>query len=355
MSRLSRLLDLMQDNDLSAMLVQNPSNIFYFTGFRGQGFLVIPIDGRPRLHVHPIDHEAAQIYSSSEIEVEKLRLSSTLVDIVSGLPDAVKSRLGYDVMEAEDYVKVLEGAGVGRLQPSSELIWKLRMVKEDEEVSRIEKASEIASKCMELASEMLADGVNELEVKAEVLEEMLKLGAEKPAFDPIIASGPRSSLPHGGSGDRTISNGDVVVVDLGAVVDGYCSDMTRTFYIGSTPPREVEEAYKLVLEAKNLAEESAKPWALSSSLDEAARSKIAARGFGDYFVHNSGHGIGIDVHEPPRLSPTSREIVQENSVITIEPGIYVPRKFGVRIEDTVLVHRDGTKRLTSAPYILALD
>lgn len=356
MSRLSRLLDLIQDNDLTAMLIQDSSNVYYFTGFRGAGYLVVPIDGRPKLYVRPIDYEAAQIYASGEVELVRLRLgSTTVVEVVNGLDEAVKARLGYDTMEAEDYVRLLESADVGRLHPSSELVWKLRMVKDEDEVARIEKASEIASKCMELVGEMLADGVKESEVKAEVLEEMLKLGAERPAFDPIIASGPRSSLPHGAPGDRMMKEGDVVVVDLGAAADGYCSDITRTFYIGGEPPEEVKKAFEFILETKNLVEDSIKPWILSSSLDEVARSRIEAHGFGEYFIHNLGHGVGIDVHEPPKLSPASKEIIQENSVITVEPGLYFPGRFGVRVEDTLLVHREGIRKLTSAPYTLTLD
>ncbi len=354
MDRFGRLLDLMQDNDLSAVLIQDESNIFYFTGFKGSGYLVVPIDGKAKLYVHPINYETAQLYAVGEIEIEKLRMSSSLVDVVAGLSDVIKYRMGYDKMEAEDYVRILEGSHVERLQPFSEQIWKLRMVKDEEEVSKIKKASEIASKCMELASDIIADGISELEVKAEILEEMLKLGAERPAFDPIIASGPRSSLPHGGLGDRVMKEGDVVVVDIGAVVDGYCSDMTRTFYIGSNPPREVEEAYELILNVKRAAEETAKPWIISSSIDEAARNRVAAHGMGDYFIHNLGHGVGIDIHEPPKLSPTSKEIIQERTVITIEPGVYFPRRFGVRLEDTVLVHREGVQRLTESPYNLAL-
>lgn len=355
MSRLSRLQDLMQEANYSSMLITSTPNIFYFTGFMGPGYLVVPLDGKAKLYVHPLEYEAAQLYSTGDVDVEKIKITASLVDVVRDLPDELKIKIGFDRLEAEHYLKIRELVASEELRPESELIWKLRMVKDSGEVERIRKAAEISSRCMELASEMIEDGVRESEVKAEVLEEMLKLGADKPAFDPIVASGPRSALPHGGAGDRQMKKGDVVVVDIGAVAEGYCADMTRTFFIGSDPPEEIRRVYELVLDTKNLVEEGAKSWVLASSLDEIARGRITAQGYGDYFVHGLGHGVGIEVHEPPRLSPASQEILQENSVVTIEPGVYLPERFGVRIEDTVLVYRDGVKRLTSAPYVFALD
>lgn len=354
MNRLSRLQDLMQDHEFSSMLLTLPSNIFYFAGFMGPGYLVVPLEGGPKLYVHPLDYEAARLYASGEVEVEKVKLTSTLADVVRDLPSGLKVRMGFDRLEAEQYLRLRELVEAGELRPGGELVWKLRMVKDPSELEKMKKAAEISSQCMDLASQMIADGVRESEVKAEVMEEMLKLGADKPAFDPIVSSGPRSALPHGGAGDRLIREGDVVVVDLGAVFEGYCSDITRTFYVGPNPPEEVQKVYELVMDTKNLVEEAAKSWVLASSLDEAARGRINVQGYGDYFVHNLGHGVGIDVHEAPKLSPTSQEILQENTTVTFEPGIYIPGKFGVRIEDTVLVYRDGVRKLTSAPYIFAL-
>jgi len=354
MSRISKLLDLIQENELSAILIRSSANIFYFTGFRGSGFLLVPLDGRPKLYTYPIDYELAQIYACKEVDLEKLRMSSTIETIVEELPDAIKSRMGFDVMDAQDYLKIIGLLESESLKPASDLIWKLRMTKDSGEVERIRKASEIASRCMELASDILEDGVMESEVKAEILEEMLKLGAEKAAFDLIIASGPRSSIPHGAPGDRAVKRGDVVVVDLGAVYDGYCSDMTRTYYIGSDPPEEVEKIYDVVLDVKSFTQDSIKPWTLSSSLYESAYSRFAKRGYEKYVIHGLGHGVGIEVHEPPRLSQAGKELLSEGMTITIEPGIYIPKKFGVRIEDTVLIEKDGVKVLTSSPYELAI-
>ena len=355
MERVGRLIDLMQEQELSAILLQSESNIFYFSGYRGPGFMLIPLDGRPRLYVYPLDYEAADTYAVSGVEVERLGFGVRVENLVEGFPEGLRARLGYDRMEAESYLKLLDSGIVGRLASASEIIWKLRMSKDEEELRRIEEACMIASKCMELAGDMLADGVRESEIKAEILEEMIRLGAEKPSFDPIIATGRRSSMPHGAPGDETIAKGDVVVVDIGAVVEGYCSDITRTFYIGSNPPEEVSRAYEAVIEAKAAAEEAAKSWTLSSGLDEIARKRLVEHNLSEHFIHGLGHGVGIDIHEPPRLSPTSKDIIQDNSVITIEPGVYIRGRFGVRVEDTFHVQRDGVRRLTSYPYELALE
>ena len=351
-SRISRLMDLIQENELSAILIHSEANIFYFTGYRGPGYLLIPLNGDPKLYVYPLNLELARMYVRGGVEVEELSMTARVENVVEDLPDEVKSRLGFDSLSAEDYLRLSALLGHESLKPASEIVWKLRMIKDGSEINDIERACDITSKAMELASEMLEDGVMESEIKAEILEEMLKLGADGAAFDIIVASGSRSSMPHGAPGNRVMREGDVVVVDLGAVFDGYCSDMTRTFYIGENPPEEVRKIYEIVLEAKRLAEESVKPWTLSSALYDKVYDRLAAMGYADRFIHGLGHGVGIEIHEPPKISKIGKEMIQENMVITIEPGIYLPGKFGIRLEDTLLVEKDGVRRLTSAPYTL---
>jgi len=351
-NRVSRLMDLIQENELSAVLIRSEANIFYFTGYKGPGYLLVPLNGDPKLYVYPLDFELAKMYVRGGVEVEELSMTARIERIVEELPSEVKSRLGFDVMNAEDYLKISALVGHESLKPASEIIWKLRMIKDQSEIKSIERACDIASKTMDLASEMLEDGVMESEVKAEILEEMFKLGADGAAFDIIVASGSRSSMPHGAPGSRVMKEGDVVVVDLGAIFEGYCSDMTRTFYIGKDPPEEIVKIYEMVLEAKKLAEEFVKPWTLSSALYDKVYDRFATRGYADYFIHGLGHGVGIEVHEPPRISKDGKEMIQENMVITIEPGIYLPGKFGIRLEDTLLVEKDGVRMLTSAPYTL---
>jgi len=349
--RLKRLLDLMQEVGFTGMLIKSPANIFYFTGYRGPGYLLVPVDGLPTLYVYPLDYELAEKTSTHEIQMSRLDMGATIRDVIEAIPDNVKVKLGFDYLSAEDYLKATEYLG-GSLAPASNYIWRLRMIKSSNEIERIRKACEIASKCMELAGDMIEEGVMESEVKAEIIKEMMKLGAEKASFDIIVASGPRSSLPHGGPGDRMMKEGDVVVIDLGAVYDGYCSDMTRTIYIGSQPDEKLLEVHETVLKAKQSAESSATIGTKVSTLYEKAFEEIAAKGYGDYFIHSLGHGVGIEIHEPPRIYKNVNEILSEGMVITIEPGIYLPGRFGVRIEDTVLVKRDKIELLTSSSYDL---
>ncbi|MCL7388513.1 MAG: Xaa-Pro peptidase family protein [Thaumarchaeota archaeon] len=352
MERLKKFQGLMEELGFTSFILTSPANIFYFTGFMCSGYLITSLDGDSKLYVYPIDYEAAQTYCIQGIEIIKMKITSSISDIVSALPNTLKKKIGFDELEVEQYLKVKDH--VESLDPYPELVWRLRSIKDQEEISRITKAAEITSKCMELASEIISEGVRESEVKAEILEEMIESGADKPAFDIIVASGQKTSLPHGGAGDRTIMNGDIVIVDIGSSYQGYCADMTRTFYIGSNPPDDLSSMYAFILDTKNLVEENTKSWILASSLDEVARTMISSRGYGEYFVHGLGHGIGIEVHEPPKINPVSQEILQENNVITIEPGIYIPKKFGIRIEDTLIVGKDSILKLTSHPYEFAI-
>jgi len=351
--RIEKLLNLMQENGFTGILLKSPANIFYFTGYMGPGLLTVSLDGVPTLHVFPIDYELAEKFTLSRVEINKLKPTSTPRKIIEDLPESMKVKMGFDVLSAEEYLKIADLIG-GSLVPAANHIWKLRMVKSSDEIEKIRKACDISSKCMELAAEMIEDGVMESEVKAEVMEEMFKLGAEKAAFEIIVASGPRSSIPHGAPGDRMMKKGDVVVVDLGAVYKGYCSDLTRTFYIGSQLQEEVAKVHGVVIDAKLAAETSITIGIRASDLHEKAQKEIDSKGYGDYFIHGLGHGVGIEVHEPPRLSQIGEETISEDMVLTVEPGVYLPGRFGVRVEDTILVRRDGIEILTSAPYELAL-
>lgn len=352
MERLEKLQTLMEELGFTTFVLTSPANIFYFTRFMCSGYLVTSINGFSRLYVYPIDYEAAQTYCIQGIEISKMKITSSVADIVLSLPNSLKKKIGFDKLDVEHYLKIREH--VESMDSSSDLVWRLRTIKDSEELAKITKAAEITSKCMELTSEIISEGVRESEVKAEILEEMMRSGADKPAFDIIVSSGEKTSFPHGGLGDRTIMDGDMVVVDIGSSYQGYSADMTRTFYVGSRPPSEILDLYNLVLDTKNIVEENTKSWILASSLDEVARTMISSKGYGDYFVHGLGHGIGIEVHEPPRINPISQEILQENNVITIEPGVYIPKRFGIRIEDTIIVGRDSVVKLTSYPYDFAI-
>jgi Xaa-Pro aminopeptidase len=188
-------------------------------------------------------------------------------------------------------------------------------------------------------------GVTESDIAAEIIYRSRKLGSEIEAFDPIVASGPRSALPHGRSTSRRLQAGDFVVIDYGCVVDGYASDVTRTIAVGE-PPAKLRQAHAAVKEACHLACETARPGMEGMQLDEVARKYLDACGFKEEFNHSLGHGLGLDVHSLPRLGPESKDLIPANAVITIEPGLYFPGLGGVRIEDDLLVAENGNEVLT---------
>lgn len=351
LSRIKRLVEALREDGLSGILLRNPANIFYFTGYRGTGYLLVPMEGFPTLYVSPLNFELAEESIPGEIQVIKLEQVSNILRIFELMPENLKMRIGFDSLEAEDYLKV-SGQLTGSMIPISQRVWKLRMVKDEIEIEKIRKACEISSRCMELASELLGEGITEYELKSEILREMLSLGGDGPAFDPIVASGPNSSKPHGVYGNRMIRMGDVVVIDLGVIYEGYCSDITRTFYLGSNS--EVSKAHQAVWEAKCKAEKTIRVGIKASDAYRVAHEHLVLAGYADYFLHGLGHGVGIEIHEPPKLFRDSDEVLIEGMTLTIEPGVYFPRKFGIRIEDTILIKRDGIEKLTSAPHELTL-
>jgi Xaa-Pro dipeptidase len=210
----------------------------------------------------------------------------------------------------------------------------------------------LASEGMRVACEVVAAGVKEYEVAAEIEYAMRKQGSSGTAFETIVASGSYSAFPHGGCSDREIRKGDLVVVDIGATYKFYRSDMTRTLVAGK-PSEKQKKLYQIVKTAQDKAFEALKPNVKAKDVDAAARKIIADAGFGECFVHSLGHGVGLEVHEPPTLSPESKEVLAVGNVVTVEPGIYLVGYGGIRIEDTVLVQRSGAEKLTSGPYALS--
>lgn len=344
----------MEDRALSAYLIFSSDNLYYFTGFKGEGVAIVTADGDVMLYVPPLYYEAATIYAHQGIEIHRVRSVDMFgEELIEGLGKFVGD-VGFDRIDAEFYCKLNDKLRFLRLIPSSDLVWKLRSVKDPSEIENIARAARILDTVIEIAPELITPGASEQEIKTELIEEIHRCGAEKLAFDIIVASGPRSSLPHGGLGDRVIQDGDVVVVDLGAKVNEYCADVSRTFFVGDSAPDTFKQCYKLVQDVKHAVEDAIMAWVSASSIDRLARSMMDEAGYGHYFIHSLGHGIGISVHEPPRISPNSKDILMENMTITCEPGIYIEGKFGIRLEDCLLVKKNGVMKLSKAnvdPYI----
>jgi len=338
----------MASKSLDGLLVAETKNMQYFTGFSGGSMLLVPLEGENILFVYGVNYEAAKV-EVKEASVDLVKPQEDLIKkIVEEMGDLKIRTVGFDSLKASTYLKFKESSDKITLKSADDLIWTLRKVKDPLEISLMKKAAELTSRGMRKAAEIIKPGLTERDVAAEIEYEMRKAGSDGVAFDTIVSSGSNSAFPHGGCGDRVIRKGDLVVIDIGAKHMGYCSDLTRTFIIGDPSPRQIQ-IYETVREAQNLAVKKTQAEVKASEVDHAARYYISKAGYGDYFVHSLGHGVGLDVHELPTLNPKSKDVLAEGNVVTIEPGIYIPGFGGVRIEDTVLVLRDGVEKLTEAP------
>ncbi len=230
----------------------------------------------------------------------------------------------------------------------SQALYDLRTVKSAEELSKIEAAQQLAEDALDALLQKLHAGMTERDVALELDFHMRRHGAEDLSFETIALTGAHTSMPHGVPDDRVIRQGDFVLMDFGAVVDGYHSDMTRTVCVGE-PTEEMREVYGIVRTAQDAARAAAKPGISGADLDEVARAVIRDAGYGDAFGHSLGHGVGLEIHEFPVASPQRKTLMAPGNVVTIEPGIYLPGKFGVRIEDFVVITEDGCRTLTGIP------
>ncbi len=235
-----------------------------------------------------------------------------------------------------------------RLRALSNVTAPLRMVKEESELGLIRKSAAILEGGMKKAARLIRPGAVERVVARKVEDYFITRGAEGTSFESIVASGPRGALPHGIASDKVIQEGELVVVDMGARYGGYCSDATRTFAVGRSSAMQ-KKIYRIVKEAQTLALQKIKEGVKASAVDKAARSHIKKSGYGKYFGHGTGHGVGLAIHEGPGLGPGSEAVLTEGMVVTVEPGIYLPDWGGVRIEDMVLVTKDGPELITASP------
>ena len=261
-------------------------------------------------------------------------------------------RLGFEdetmtVAEHRLYSEKLEAD----LVPTSALMHRLRGQKDAGELERMEQAQRISEQALAQILTELRPGVTEKEVAARLQYLMLHFGAEKMSFDPIVASGPNGSMPHAVPTDRALRSGEFVTMDFGCVYRGYCSDMTRTVCIGR-PTEEMELVYDTVLRAQLAGIAAARPGATGAEIDGAARKVIGQAGYGEYFGHAFGHGVGVEIHEIPNATPGNGDPLPAGSVISAEPGIYLPGRFGVRIEDVIVLEGDGCRDITRADKAL---
>ena len=258
-------------------------------------------------------------------------------------------KIGFDDLSISTYLELVKRLGSIEFIHSPDIILTLRKKKDEKEIEYIRKAAMLTDKGAEAGIESIKTGVYEYEIAAEIEYAMRVHGSEGVAFETVVASGPRSAFPHGLSSDRIIQDGDFVTIDLGAVYLGYRCDITRTIIVGKPSPNQLR-MINLVLKAQREAFKFIRAEKKTRDVDAVARRILAEDGFDKFFIHGLGHGIGLDIHEPPTLSPKSQEILEEGNVVSNEPGIYIQGLGGVRIEDTVLVHKDKGENLTKAGY-----
>ncbi len=332
--------------NIDAIWINNIINIRYLTGFTGstadllvlkeEGYILV--DSR---YWEQVNHEVKKI---KPVLVDgDLNLFTFLKELENkgGL-----RRLGFESSNVvySTWVKLRGLLQNAELIPLSNWVEELRMIKTENEIEKIKKALMIAEQAFEKILPLIKVGITEKDIAIELEYQMAKLGSEKPAFDTIVASGERGALPHGKASNKKLMGNEFIVFDFGAVYEGYHSDITRTIYFGS-PDEEEILVYNIVLEAQKKAEEAIEEGVQCSFVDRVARDIIQENGFGNYFGHGLGHGVGLEIHELPRVSSKSETVFKKGMVITVEPGIYIPGKFGIRIEDMVVVDDHGSKIL----------
>lgn len=345
LNRLKKLKDDMKKDGISILLLSKPEDKYYYSGFSSSNFYIIITENKNYLLTDFRYLEAAQ--SKKELyEIIKIDNQYTVFDF---LKKYNKMNLGFEErhMTVIDFKKLRSVFPLKRLCFAQNIIEEQRIVKDDEEIGHIKQAAYIADKAFEHVLHYIKPGVKEKEIALELEFFMKKQGASHLSFDSIVASGAHSSKPHATASDKVIENGDLLTLDFGCVINGYCSDMTRTLAIGNASS-EQKEVYEVVKRAQQEALDMIKASMKTSNVDQIARNIIETAGYGEYFGHGLGHGVGLEVHELPRLSPSYDIELKKNMVVTVEPGIYLPQKFGVRIEDLVVVLDDGIQNLTSS-------
>ncbi|MDP2469409.1 MAG: Xaa-Pro peptidase family protein [Candidatus Palauibacterales bacterium] len=348
--RLRLVRDRLHEASLEALLVSHMPSIRWLTGFTGSsGFLLVE-PGSATL-ITDFRYEA----QASEEVCDGVSVAITATDLFAELARCLDEgasgpRVGFEdhVLTVKDRRALGESCGAVTWEAAGPLVDELRSTKDPGEIEAISRAVRMAESALSEVLGIVTEGMTETELAAELVYRLRRAGSETLPFDPIVASGPRSALPHAHPGERKLREGDFLLLDFGARVDGYCSDMTRTFVLGSAA-RWQREVHGVVAEAVERAIAAACAGATAQAVDRAARDVIVAAGYGDRFGHGTGHGVGLEVHERPSVNARSRETLASGNVVTIEPAVYLPGRGGVRLEEVVVAGEDGAAVLTGFP------
>ncbi len=335
---------------LDAVLISHLPNLRYLCGFTGSaGLLLVEESGSVFVTDVRYATQSREEVEGAGVVIARKALASALAERLAGMRKKSNQwRIGIEA----DHLTVAENKRLRDLMPrwvqlrsAPPLVERARVVKDAAELARIRAAVELGGRLFDRALEVIRPGVKENEVAAEMEYAARRAGAEEMSFPTIIASGARSALPHGRASSQAIAKGGFVVCDFGVILAGYCSDQTRTVWVGD-PTEPARRAYDAVKQAQLSAIESVRPGCSVAQVDAAARKVLRGAGVGRYFTHSTGHGVGLEIHEAPRVAPGQDEVLQPGMVITIEPGVYFPGKWGVRIEDVVAVTAQGCEVLT---------
>lgn len=353
MNHIKQIAAKLPEYGLDAMLVTSEPGEFYAVGFHGEGVALITA-GESWYYTDSRYIEAAGEQVQTDHVAMPERGSSYRAVVDALVKEYGLKNIGFeeDYMTVSAYRRWSEEVDA-QLLPASALLGTLRASKDEAEVSAMKAAQAIAEQALEETLKSLKPGVTEKEIAALLEYNMIRFGAEKKSFDTIIASGPNSSKPHAVPSLRKIREGDFVTIDFGCVVNGYCSDTTRTVAVGR-PTEEMRKVYDTVLQAQLAGIAAAKAGMSGKEIDAAAREVIAAAGYGEYFGHSFGHSLGIEIHENPNAAPSNPDPMPVGAVISAEPGIYLPGKFGVRIEDVLILSETGCENITKYPKELII-
>jgi len=359
--RLERLREILKEKRIGGFLISSPSNLFYLGGFRAEGSFGLVTQGEARIFVPELLYEQAkEIVRNFEVIGFRNKLLAKVETFLAG---AKIRRLGFEVggVSLKRYREMERGFRRVRLVPLDGLVEEMRVVKTEEEVNLIRKSAQISVAAFRFVKRRIRIGMKERIISCQLEYFMRKRGAEKPSFDIIVASGENTAYPHYQTGEREIRPGDCLIIDVGCVYKGYCSDLTRPLFLDIITKSHREglrhkllfefggkykKIYEAVRKAQRAAIEKIRPGVKCASIDFAARKVIARGGLNDYFIHRTGHGVGLDVHELPWVEENSKQVLRAGMVLTVEPGVYIPGFGGVRIEDMVLVTKKGYEVLT---------
>lgn len=350
--RREKLSDLLKSEEMDAAILVPGSNMFYYTGLKLKQserltLAIITKDGDLTFVVPQVELSKAEEISEAKVfwytdeqgpskALEKTRQSIGTLQLIG--VEYTKMR----VME----MNASEALGAARTADVSDVINRMRIYKDENEVAQMQKAVKILEDSLEATLPYIKPGVTEREMAAQLEYEMRKRGSEGTPFETIVASGPRGATPHGRAAEKEIREGELIVMDFGSLFGGYVGDICRTVAVGEISD-ELNEIYHIVKEAQQKAVDIIKPGVTAHEVDETARQHIKSKGYGEYFTHRTGHGLGLDAHEDPYMMQNNDLVLQPGMVFSVEPGIYLPEKGGVRIEDNIVVTKDGHLNLMS--------